>query len=195
MTEDEARAEAFKRSNGFFEFSGPFSGASKGRDASLVYPRTKLWMIIRCGDLLPDLYPDCNDEFWVYFVDGFYLRNNITIEFDDGGNPQAYPNITKTWGGHHLQYSFIPDKPNIELWVEDNLDEDVRDEYAIVIHEGNEYHRMYYFDEGYETAHGNSQAVENRWRQQFADPDRIWTQGQEPLDVCRENSDNTGNGG
>ena len=128
------------------------------RDTSLIAPRLALWKTVTCGELLPDYFPDCTDVFRVYWIDGFYLRNSITVEFDDGGNPQAYPEVTRIFSGHAYRYTFIPDG---EVWLEVTGDlTDTRDEEFVLMHEVYECHRMQHFGEGYEEAHGQAQHIE-----------------------------------
>lgn len=151
------------------------------RDESLVPPRLLLWKRVTCAQVLPDIFPECTDAFNVYWVDGFYLRNNITVEFDDGGNPGAYPTITNIFRGHAWSYTFIPEG---EIWLEVTGDlSDTRDEQFVLEHEVYECHLMSHFGQGYEEAHGQAQHIERLSRQKYRDPERLWTEGIIPTDL------------
>ena len=126
------------------------------RDKSLEPPRLQLWKKVNCGTYLAQYGQEgCDKEWKVYWVDGFYLRNNIAIDFDDGGNPAAYQ-------------EFIPED---EIWIEvDGDTKDTRDEEMVLLHEIYEAHIIESEGTSYEEAHGMAQHVERLARQRYADP-------------------------
>ena len=128
------------------------------RDKKLEAPRLQLWKKVNCGELLSQFgQQGCDSELSVYWVDGFYIRNTIAVDFDDGGNPGAYPD-------------FIPEG---EIWIEINGDtKDTRDEEMILLHEVYEYHQLQSGEAtDYEEAHGMATHVERLARKKYADPD------------------------
>jgi len=142
---------------------GPWSTHLK-RDESLEPPRTRLWMRIRCGDLLLNDFPDCEDMLTVYWIDPFYLANNVAMDYVDGG--------------HSKVYSFIRADGGIEIWIEDNSQGDMRHEQGILQHEAFEAHLMKNGDKAsegkgleYEESHGRSQQHERLFRAKWRDPD------------------------
>jgi hypothetical protein len=131
----------------------PWSGNyCSDRDMSLTPPRVGLWKeITQVG------YSEKPDIIKVYWVDGFYIRNTISMEFIDGG--------------HGYVYDFIPED---EIWVEDDEDDDLRDEEMDLLHEYTERTLMKYGDDGnveYEEAHGASNHAERLARKEWADSD------------------------
>jgi hypothetical protein len=81
------------------------------------------------------------DDISVYFVDGNYVRNNIFVDFVEGG--------------HGYVYGFIPKD---EIWIEELLDRE--DEKHNLLHEMYELTLMKYVKMSYDKAHDKAALFE-----------------------------------
>ena len=105
-----------------------------------------------------DLCEFCGKAIDIYWVDGFWIRNNITVEYVDGG--------------HHHVYDWIPENTEYIEPANDDAQEIIDEMGCIHLHESHEEHRMeadpMVF---YEEAHGLSQRDEREFRtENYADP-------------------------
>jgi hypothetical protein len=80
-----------------------------------------------------------------YFVDGVYIRNNVFIDFTEGGN--------------NGRYDWIPKN---EIWLEFPID--TRDTVPIMVHEYIEYMKMLVDAWGYDKAHDYANTFEIQFR-------------------------------
>jgi hypothetical protein len=86
----------------------------------------------------------------VFDVDGNYVRNNIDIDFNGGGNPS--------------RYQYVPDD---ELWIEklsNNVETDIM---GYTVHEYVECERMKNMGETYEVAHDKASQIEKKVRKHY----------------------------
>jgi hypothetical protein len=92
------------------------------------------------------------DSIWdgtkVFIVDGDYVRDNISVDFVEGG--------------HDLVYKFVPEG---EIWVEKMIVG--HDERMNMIHEIYEHTLMKHMKLSYDVAHDHTQTVEKILREHF----------------------------
>lgn len=86
----------------------------------------------------------------VYSVDGNYVRNNIDIDFNGGGNPS--------------RYQYVPDK---QIWIEKLSNNAESDIMGYTVHEYIECERMKKLGETYEVAHDRASQVEKKVRKHY----------------------------
>lgn len=85
------------------------------------------------------------DHWKVYEVDGLYVRNNIDIDFTEGGSSARYQYI-----------------PNDEIWLDNTLDP--TDATATLVHEVTEARAMMNDGSSYEKAHDIANEAESKFR-------------------------------
>lgn len=84
----------------------------------------------------------------IYLVNGEFVRNDIDVEFIEGAHRQAREDL-----------NFIPEH---EIWIEQNLD--LKDRYAVAVHETYENYLMVNKDMEYEEAHQIADDREREFR-------------------------------
>lgn len=90
----------------------------------------------------------------VYLVDGEYVRNNMDVNF--------------TEGGHYAVYDFIPEG---EIWIDfDVTPSEVK---FVIVHETIELYLMLEKDFEYDDAHDEANTVERMLRTKDADVDEV----------------------